>query len=227
MDIQLAVQQELNTLIESGQVATMIQNQLAKTIASVLNDSLRDYSDFGKKLKDEISKSLDIDLSKLNMLDYNSIVANIIKEQLDATIYTQATESINTAIKGYLGTLDKKEWKLSEIVAKLIDMIKEDGSDGEIDLKVHESDYGSIFIGIDKEKERRSSRHDSEFQLSLDKKTGRVYSFQAGKYKPTRGDWRESPVHGSFDEFLFKLYAMECTVIVDEDNCETSWSAYD
>lgn len=223
MNLEQAVQEQFDSIVQSGQVESMIKNHLTKTVDGILNDMLREYGDFGKKLKEQLSKAMNIDLSRLDLLDYNSIVCSIVKEHLDGTIYENAKAQIDNSIKGYLGTLDKSEWKLSEITAKLIDELKSDDESGEIGLEVRYSDYGSVFVYIDKEKGRSLGHYESEFQLHLDKKTGKVYSFQAGKYKPTRGDWRERPIHGSFDEFIFKLYAMECCVIVDEEDCMTSW----
>ncbi len=225
MEIQQTIQDELNKIIDAGTVNKIIQVQLEKTITDILSDALRSYSDFGKELKVAVGNALKIDLTQLTILDYNSIICKIVKEELDKCVFKGIQEPIATSIQSYMGALEKKEWKLSEIINKYIDHLKgEDNGDGEITLIVNEDRWGTFHVYFDED--NGTKNYDCEYQLDVNKE-GEVYSFQAGKWHPHKGDLRESPIHGSFDAFMFKLYAGGATIVNDEHNCETSWSVHD
>lgn len=221
MDIQNVVNEQLDLMIKDGKVEAIVRQHLEKTMNDVVSDLLRSYSDFGKKLKEEISKALEIDFTNIKAVDYNHIILTIVKECLDNQLEESVKQPIQEQIKSYLGGLEKKEWKLSEIIDKFI---KEEMSDseqsGEITLHVEETNYGSTHIYFDEEKGKRT--YECEYELSLSKE-GVPYSFQAGKYHPHHGDLRLKSLHGTFDKFFFRLYAQQVKIEVDEHACETEW----
>jgi hypothetical protein len=220
MQIQDTVQLELNKLVEAGTVNKIIQTQLEETVKSIFRDMLRDYSDFGKELKKAVGEALKIDLTKLTILDYNSIVCKIVSEELDKCVIESIQQPVSESIKSYMGALEKKEWRLSEIIETYIDHLKTENSSGEITLIVNTDNWGTWHVYFDEDNDKK--QYDCEFQLDIDK-SGKVYSFQAGRWHPHKGDLRERPIHGSFDAFMFKLYAGEATVINDEGHCRTEW----
>lgn len=221
MELQSVIQKEFNAIVDAGTVNKIINAQLEATVKNIFNDMLRDYSDFGKELKKAVGEALKIDLTKLTILDYNSIVCKIVTEQLDKCVLESIAEPVSKHIQSYMGALEKKEWKLSEIIEQYIDHLKtEDNSSGEITLIVNTDNWGTWHVYFDEDSDKKN--YDCEFQLDIDK-SGKVYSFQAGKYHPHKGDLREAPIHGSFDAFMFKLYAGEAIIINDEGYCETEW----
>lgn len=226
MQFEKTVQEQVDKLVSDGTVEAIIKSQLEKTITSVVNDLMRDYSDFGKQLKQAISAALKIDLSQLSMLEYNHIVTTVVKEELDKTLLSHVKEPIAKAIHGYTGELEKKEWKLSEIIEKFIEHVMDEKSSeeyGEITLIVKQS-YGSTHVYFDKDEDKEN--YHCEYQLDFNKQ-GECYSFQVKDYRTHKGDLRGAPIFGSFDKFLFKIYAMGCTIINDERYCQREWSRYD
>lgn len=220
MDIQVIVQQQLEKIINGGKLEDIVRAKIEKTVEEVVQDLVRSYSDFGKGLKEEINKAFKIDFEKISAVDYNHIVVTIVKEHLDKRLLESVKEPIAKEIDEYLGPLEKKEWKLSEIIERFKQEEIEDRHDGgEITLHVEKSSYGSTHISFDKEAGKR--RHDCEFDLSLSTKTGIPYIFRAGKYNPHNGDLRTSSLHGAFEKFLFRLYAQRVSITVDE--CDTEY----
>jgi hypothetical protein len=221
MELEKVVQSELDTIVSEGVVQKIIRKQLESTITSVISDSLREYSDFGKELKDAVKNAMKIDFKELSMVEYNHIVLGVIKEQLDKTLYENAVTPIRTAITQYIGVLDKEEWKLSEIISEFTTKGLDESDEGfNITLIVEESSHGYVHVFFDEKGDKR--KYDCEYQLDITKE-GRVYSFKAGKYNPLteKVDLTKRPIHGSFDTFMFKLYASGIKVIVDEDYCKT------
>jgi len=226
MELEKVVQEEFNKIVENGTVQKIIADNLEKTIKDIISNSVRSYSDFGKSLEAVVSKALDVDMSRLQLLEYNTIVTTIIREELDKSLYDNVREPIIDSIREITGVLEKKEYKLSEVIDLFIkdQQEEEDRSySGEITLDVEYSSYGYKHINFDKDPDR--SRYNCAYQIDVDSK-GQIYSFKAGKYIPTTSssDLRKESRHGSsFDTFIFKLWANKCVLIVDEDDCQTDW----
>lgn len=220
MDIQVVVQQQLEKIIQEGKLEAIVRAKVEKTVEEVVQDIVRSYSDFGKGLKEEINKAFKIDFEKISAVDYNHIVVTIVKEHLDKRLLESVKEPIAKEIDEYLGPLEKKEWKLSEIIEKFKqDEIEDRYDGGEITLHVEKSSYGSTHISFDKEDGK--GRHECEYEMSLETKTGIPYSFKAGKYSPHYGELRTSSMRGSFDKFMFRLYAQRVSIAVDD--CDTGY----
>jgi hypothetical protein len=220
MDIQVIVQEQLNKIIADGKLEEIIRTKIEKTMDDVVGDLVRSYSDFGKSLKDEISKAFKIDFDTISAVDYNHIVVSIVKEQLDKRLIESVSDPISNEIEEYFGQLEKKEWKLSEIIDKFKqDVVEDKHEGGEISLHVQVSNYGSTHIAFDKEEGKNS--YDCEYRMSIDTKTCIPYSFDAGTYNIHRGDLRVQSMHGSFDKFFFRLYAQKVAIIVDK--CDTEY----
>lgn len=217
MELELVVQKELDALVKEGAVEKIIRATLEKTIQSIIQDVLRDYSDFGKELKKAVASAMNIDFNQMKIMDYNHIVMGIVREQLDKTLYAEAIKPISENLKQYIGGLDKKEWKLSEIIAEFA---KECGENGqfEITLEVEES-HGFTHIYFDEEKAKR--KYDCGYNINIYK--DQIYGFKAGKYNTVLHsvDLKKESMHGAFNEFIFRLYACGATIEVDEDDCLT------
>lgn len=227
MNIQEQVQSALNNIVASGTIEEIIAKKVEKTIEDILTDSLRSYSDFGKKLEEVVKQSLKIDLSKVSTLGYQQIVVDIVKQKLQEATLKHISEPIEKAINEVIAPIEKRTYKLSEIIEKYKEYEWDSSDDDEIEISFHVeySEYGSIYIGFDKK--RNKERYSCEYQFSIDKKDQAIWMFEIKGWKPQRGDLRASSIHGSFDHFIFNLYASQCPIEIDENNVETYWSRYD
>lgn len=217
MELESVVQKELDTLVKDGAVEKIIRATLERTIKSIIEDVLRDYSDFGKELKKAVASAMNIDFQQMKIMDYNHIVMGIVREQLDKTLYAEAVKPISENLKQYIGGLDKKEWKLSEIIAEFA---KECGDGGQFDITLEvEESHGFTHIYFDEEKSKR--KYDCGYNINIYK--DQIYGFKAGKYNTILHsvDLKKESMHGTFNEFIFRLYACGVTVEVDEDDCLT------
>ncbi|HEY1025316.1 MAG TPA: hypothetical protein VGE26_09150 [Sphingobacteriaceae bacterium] len=216
MNIQETVQNELNTIIEEGKVHAIIKAQLEKTIKGLFDEALREYSDFGKQIREVVQESLKIDLSKISTLGYQQIVTDIVREQLQKNALESIVEPVTEAISGILQPIEKRTYKLSEILEEFKRReIYE--SEGELTLCVEHSSYGSIHIGIDEKPGK--NKYSCDVQFSIDAKDKKIYSFECGRLG-TR-DLRAKSLGGGFNNFLFNLHASQCPIEVDEHACET------
>lgn len=225
MNIQEQVQLALNNIVESGKIEEIVAKNIEKTIESLLHDSLREYSDFGRQLKEVVNSSLQINLDQVSTLGYQQIVVDIVNEKLKSAVLENISKPIEDRLGEILAPFEKRNYKLSEIIQKYKEHEWSDYDDeGEISFHLEYSDYGGAYVSFDKwhDKEARSC----EYRLNISKE-GALWMFEIKDYRPTKGDLRASSIHGAFDHFIFNLYASQSPIEIDEDEVETYWSRDD
>jgi len=227
MNIQDQVQAALNNVVTSGKIEEIISKRIEKTIEDILDDSLKSYSDFGKQVKEVINNSLQIDLSQINTLGYQQIVVDIVNQKLKEATLEHISKPIENVLSQVIAPFEKRTYKLSEIIAKYKESEWDSSDNDEIEISFHveKSSYNSIYIGFDKEENK--DRYSCEYQMSLDEKDGVMWMFEIRGFRPKNGDLRASSIHGTFDNFIFNLYASQCPIEIDENSVETYWSRYD
>jgi len=227
MELEKVVQDTINNMVSSGKVTEMIEKHLTNTVDEIVKDALRSYGDFGKSIKDAVNKCLNIDLNNMKLLDLSVVINKTINEQLSQSIDKNLLKSVNETIKDITGELEKQEWKISEI----IDLLKQDAEDYDKDnsekitlITVLDNSYGKYVHYYFDYKEDKGKY---ECQFQLDTKDGEVYNFTGGKLSPKGNDIRFSPVFGSFEKMLFRLYASKATIINDSEDVNEYYEEYD
>lgn len=219
--IEKLINDKLNELTKNGKLDEIVTQQTTNFIKGILNDSLACYSDVNKSFKEKLNTKLIEGFDKLDFVQYSKIITDIVESELNKTIVEIGIEPIKKLIQKFTGSLEKKEWKLSEIIEKFKneEINQEENGEGEIAFMHEISDYGTIHIGFDEDK-NKNYRYQCKYQLMIDKKTKKLYhpSIQGINAHPI-----SDKLYG-FDLFLFKLYAMGCTVECDFDYVDTSWS---
>lgn len=227
MNIQDQVQLALNNIVESGKIQEIVAKNVEKTIESLFHDALREYSDFGKNLKEIVQSALQIDLSTVSTLGYQQIVTDIVKQKLQEATLEHISQPLEETLSQIIAPFEKRTYKLSEIIAKYRECEWDSLDDDEVDISLHieDSGYNSIYVHFDKESSKE--RYQCAYRFSIDKKDGHMWMFEIKGWSPKVGDLRASSIHGTFDHFIFNLYASKCPIELDESNVDTCWSRYD
>lgn len=210
-----AVNSALDTMITGGVIETLIADRLEKTIASVVDDAFKNYSDFGKSLTKAITENLQVDFKKLDLATYHDFILKYVQRQLDASLLAKAEIEIGANLKGMLDSVPA-EVKISDLVAGFIEFVSEhrrferDDSD-QITLIIEESSYGfrHIFLDI----QANQDRYRCKYQLDCDKE-GRVYSVKIDDVDPQKTMFI-GPLY-SFERQLFQLYVAKSALIFDK-----------
>lgn len=213
IDINKIVNDSLVKLEEEKFVEGVVQKRLEKTITEIVNDVFREWSDFGKNLKEHIEKNLNIDLSNLGIEGYNTIVLAAIKEQLDKTITVQGIEKIKKTTEEMLSDV-KEEYTLSEIIEKLKgedyrdEWEYDEGDKITLIIENRSSGYKHIYLSEEEEEEEYSC----DYQIDINKE-GKPYSI---KLKGNEID-KNKILGGLYglDKLLFKIYAHGSKIILD------------
>lgn len=222
MDLVKMITDKAEAIANSGQLDEMIENTIKETFERII-DRAFSYGDADKEFKKVLEEKLKVSLSNVNLDQLSKITTDIVQKQVDAEFTDELTKKITKSIDGTIGVLEKKEWKLSEIIQKYIDNLGKDYDDMDgdecrkISLFVEDSGYGDTYIYFDHE--TRDRRYECDNRISIDKH-GVIYVAKIGgdMAKPTMAIPMDT-----FDKFIFSLYCNSAKIEVDEHDCKTEY----
>lgn len=217
MDIALIAQEKINKFVTDGTVDQMIENQIKKTLESTVTDVFRDYSDFGKDLKKTISEKLKVNLEEIDIPTYSNIVCKVIQDTLMTTSLESSIAKIKATVEQFINQIEKKTWKLSEIIKNYLKDVNYREQDAVYEVKDPEYSSYWVYIGSKKEKSSYLGRSDYDVRILVNTKTN-VISNVWYENKPLTGltvnkNW-------GFDGFLMSLWINECVLEIDEDESD-------
>jgi len=213
MDIALIAQEKINKFVTDGTLDQLIESQIKKTLESTVNDVFRDYSEFGRSLKETLSEKLKINLAELSIPTYSNTICKLIEDTLVATSLEPSLQKIKQIVDSSLNQLEKKTWKLSEIIRKYIE---NDYTDKDATYNVSEPEYSSYWVNIGTVK---SSSYNSgkELRLLVDSKTNVINNVWF-ENKSLNG-LNVNKIY-SFEMFLMQLWINNCVLEVDDDESD-------
>jgi hypothetical protein len=224
--MQKLINQKIKELTENGKLDEIVTKRAIDFINGIITDALHGYSDASKQFKQKLNSSLIEGFEKIDFVQYSKILIDLIESELNKSVVEYGITPAKEMIQKFVGAFDKKEWKLSEIIEKFKEEVIPDeyGQSGEIAFFNEESSYGTYWIGFDEESDNKIHKYQCKYKIGVDKKTKMLYS-------PTIEGLNIHPLSqmglAGFDLFLFKLYAMGCTVDCDFENIETLWSTFE
>ncbi|MGG1659532.1 hypothetical protein [Brevibacillus sp. NRS-1366] len=233
MDLNLIINESLSKLKEEGFLEKVVKSHLEKTIESVINDTLRSYSDFGKSLSKQVEELLQINLKNLDIPSYNQLILATIKDHLNAVVHDQGVSRMKEQLDKLLLT-SKDDYKLSELIKELAEEVDDLGDLGyeethEMTLIIDREWSWLIRIYFDSESNKE--KYDCKYNINVDAKTGQVDTVRIrdDSYR-SKKDFKEfdtRAIMGGFyglEETLFKIYARKANLIIDEKDCELELS---
>jgi len=216
MEIEKIIQQQFGEIVESGFVEMKIRENLEKTIASIINDCLKSYSDFGKEVKEKVKQSLSIGNMDLKLPEYNQLVCNWITEMINTTLISTGKKQIEENIKKFFKPLEKSEYKISEIIEKFIDDLDESDCE-DITFIRNKSDTVDGYIHYYFDKNSNIAQYSCDYQIWINKDG--VWNVIIASEKAS--EMKTAVLYG-FDSFLFQLYVCKVKIIDDYEDVVTS-----
>lgn len=233
MDLNKLVTQSIEKMSENGEVQKIIENKVAKTIESIVDDVFGSWSNFSKSLKKEIEDQIQINLKELDIPSYNTFIMAAVKEKLNDSIAEQGVTRINETIDELLSNV-KDEYKLSDLVKELAEEfedIDELGYEDYHEMSMHiDQPYGLKYIYLDAESDKK--KYDCKYRICVSpEKENEINSIEIrdDKYGSTRtiNSFDARAIMRGFyglEETLFKMYARKSKLIIDEDQVELNIS---
>lgn len=227
MDLIKLIKEKVEEVESSGKLNEIVEKHVLRCLNDVVEDSFRWSGEAKKSIELALKDKLAISFESLNINRYQKIVSDIVETHFNDTATESLRQSIKDAVDNVTEVIDKKEWKLSEIMSKYIDSLDK-SYDGEMEdlwgkctMIVNDSSGEFTHIYFDKEEGKRT--YECENQIGLHK--GKLFYVKIDEniYSP----FVVRNMSNEFEEFMFKLYCNNVVVEVDEYDCELNYSRED
>lgn len=221
-DFKDAVIAALDHVVASGAIEKAIQDTLAKTVAGVVNDQLREYSDFGKQLKEHVTKAMQVNFAELDLPSYNHFILGILRKQADAALAGDIAKKLEADMAALLQDAPS-EITLEKLVEDFRAEFKEQYGEpryGNFSLHVH-SDSPSGWWRVAMDPDSGKSEYSCKFRLAATDE-GRIYSMHVGDMDVKNGVFTRH-LHG-FERQLFRMYAAGTKLVIPSGTTEDDFS---
>lgn len=214
-EMQELIQSAVDDMVTSGKLEDVIRAKVEATMTSVVDDQLRSYSDFGKKLSEYVKGALNVNFEVLDIAGYNQFILDVIQRQLDGRLQDETAKRVKEDIEKLLGH-PPKNVSLSGLIEDFKKKVVEDDDSDAEEIAFFWEDKGLFqYAGWDKGPQTRRSA--CEYMIGFYE--GKPFSFRIGGYDP-----KERLFMGrlfEFDRKLFQIYTTGVDVILDPENVDT------
>ena len=212
------IEEQTQSLIESGKVEEMISQKLEATIKDCIDDCLKSWSDFGKGLKEQIAES--VKMTEISLPQYHLFIKETIERRFVEILKEDHLKHLNDVL-GELILPIQKEIKSSEIIKMIEDSWREDALQ-------HGAEYIEIKVDRGYESIRLTLVH-PEYDWQSIKVT--MYNFDScpdedwcigyisEKEKSFTKNAKEVAGYATsrLMDKLFLLYASRTNIVIDQD----------
>jgi len=222
MDIVKLISDKVKEVEANGTLESIVEKHVLTCLDGIVKDSFTWSGEARTALKEALSGKLNVNLENIKIERYQKIVSKVVEDRINGTIVEDLKLGIEETLDKITRVLDKKEYKLSEILSKFVEDIdvsfdEMDEMHGECTLVIEKSSGGYHHIYFDKEEDKEKYRCAHSIHLN-DK--GKIYhaKFDDKPFSP----FRPLNIHG-FEAFLFHLYCNNVSIIIDESDCELEY----
>lgn len=215
---------KIKELTTNGKLDEIVTNEAEKFIKGIVSNVLTTYSETGKLFEQKITESVKDNFNKIDFVLYSKTIIDILEVELNKSVVKIGLDPIKKMINTFTGSLEKTNWKASEIIEafikdKVLNSYKYN-SRGSIYFNYGADEYGFFHISFDEDSSIKES-HKASYQLLIYEKDKHIC------FPKIDGKSHLNALSGvlyGFDLFLFKLYAMQCTIELDCNDIDTYYS---
>lgn len=224
---------ETNSAIEKvvkEKLTTLIEQRASEMVEEIVKDIFR-WGDVKKQIKEKIESSIQVNLQKFDLIDYNALIAKTINENLVQQINLQPILDMTQDIIGFV---NQKEIKLEAIAEMFIEASQEENDtdgEGQITFITEESedDYISVYADVEPNKEKRecsvnfcfSTKGELDGKIFLFRNKDDYYDSRLKKVSPTR-----LISMNTISNKIFRLYSAQVRIKDYEYEPSQYWDRY-
>jgi hypothetical protein len=217
MDLIKLITEKVKNIESSGKLDSIIEEHTLSCINGIVRDSFSWNGEAKKSIEDGLKGKLSINFDKIGISRYHKLVQDIVEEKINSSINQDLSKEISTILEKSIGLLEKKEWKLSDIISKFINGIdKSDMSSEYGEITLHVNDNGK-YCHVKFDEEPNIEKYRCKYSLFIYKNELSSAEIDKKPFHP-----KDMSFKGSFGDFLFKLYCNK--VKIEIDDCETEYS---
>jgi hypothetical protein len=227
-DIKKAIDAAFQNMVEGEVIEKMIYERLENTIGSIIDDSMKSYSDFGRALSKQIQQQMCIDVESISLQEHTHAMVKMIESIIAKHVQSEAGDKIKKEVAELFGGCPA-EITMSELLKKYKEeaIQDKDADDYECALFIEESQHGWFDIALNpsqrKSYPRREDidRRDCELRLHLNPVDGDVTRLQLSWLQSNRHpgvrstDWMLTGLYGTA-RLLFKMYCAGAILKMDQ-----------
>jgi hypothetical protein len=217
-EFEQAVAAAVSNMVASGKLTEIIEGKVAKTVDDIVGDALRQYSDFGKGLKDAVVKAVAFDAEELGLAGYNQIVLEIVRRKINGSIFEAGAKQIEADMEKLLAADSAAEITITKLYQDLAEFARDcNGCEKHQRPTMHigENSYGYRHVYMDGKPNQE--KYGCAFSMMVGG-NGKVTNLRlCGR------DAGKTLFVGSlnaFEETLFRLYVAKATIIVDIEDVD-------
>lgn len=217
--------------IISEKMPEMIEKKATSMVEDIVSDIFR-WGNIKDQIKTKIEESINVNLQKFDLIDYNALISKTINENLLQQINLQPILDMTQNIVGFVG---KKEIKLQEILDMFIEASQEENEtdgEGEITFIVEHNEkhkWIEIYADIDPDTDKHKCA--VKFIFSTEgNRDGFIFSFRTKDeyYDSKQQNIRPSRLVniGNIEHKIFRLYSAQVKIINYTGHFDNSWCKY-
>ena len=204
------VSDAFDKVVASGTIEQAIEKRLTETITSAIGDQLREYSDFGTAIKEQVSRALAVDLTGAGLPTYGHLVTEIIRRRVDATMNGEFAAPLEKDITELLARA-RAEITIEALIADFIKAYEKGREGNEFTLLIEDEGHGFQYVSLGKE--ARTDKWSCDFRIGVH--NGEVFNLQFGR-QDLKNQLFVGPLHG-FEKLLFQLFSAKSKLIIPGD----------
>ncbi|QQU04206.1 hypothetical protein [Myroides odoratus] len=224
MDFNKVTQEAVKTVV-AEKLPEMVTKYVSEMVQDIVKDTFRSYGDVSKQIKQKIEESINVNLQEFDLIDYNSLIAKTINENLLQQVNLQPILDMTQDIIGFV---NEKTITLDEIADLFKIAAMEDSHEysGEISFHVvYNEEHSRIEVNADIDSNQKESDCAVRFIFSTER--GKIFSF---KMKERYFDNKQSEVTPSkmvslrgIEAKIFRLYSAQVQITDYDDSIGVEW----
>jgi hypothetical protein len=228
MDLNKEIQKITDKVILE-KAPEMIGNHIESMINSVIKDIFCSYGDTSKELKKRIEETLQVNLEKFDLIDYNTLVAKTINDNLLQQVNLQPILELTQNIVGFV---NKKEISLDEVAHFFIDAsMQEHDQDGEGEITfIVEQDEKYNWIEVNADIDPNKEKNKCSVRFIFSTKNGNIFSFRTKDKYYDNEQKLVSPARlvnmSHIEAKIFRLYSAGVKITKFDMDPTTYWDKY-
>lgn len=236
MDLQALINASMEDYIKE-KLPEKTAQYLEKMIDAVLDDLFSRYGESSKQIKQVLSEKIQLDLTKLSLIDYNGMISTSIQNHFNHLAMENAVDPIMKLVGEVVGKkLPYEDVHLNDIFEKIKEITMDwldHGDDGEVSFYAsYNKKYDWIEVWADKDADTNQRNCGVYFIFSWAKATkekwgGTIFSMQFRNYSWVAKSSIDIANLDGVEKYIHQLYISWVKIYVDHDDLEDGEMNFD
>ena len=207
IDFDSIFKEEMATYINE-KLRPAMAAKVEKMMDGVMNEVFKSWGDVADQVKAAIQGGLQISIDRLELKEYNALIAHNIQHEVNKGLSESVTKNISDIVRQLIGAPGKEKISAYDFINLFVTAHMEDNHEysGRFTFHhEHDEHYGWHELWIDKEED--TDRRSCAVRMLVSGDSGRIFSVSFNDYH-AKGDPSNTPPKslGVFQSIVMRLY---------------------